>query len=449
MRSDCLSPRRWALLAAALCVLVFTPAAASGAAGAPDVRQALLHARSEIQGSVSSRSAGSVRRAARAAARALGVATAIPLWIGPSEVAAAPYGLDVFAYTAKALSALARTPSFGGEADAILAADRALATGVIAEARGGNHGLLRSAQRALSAGDREAAGRPAAAARSYGTAWLHAFAALTRLVVAQVTSVPRAKVAAAAENALGSRQIALAGPVVVPGQPPLTADGKPEVFFAGSEACAFCAVQRWGMIVALAQFGTFSNLHLLESTSIEPPPVQTFTFAGSRYRSAYVAFVPVEVFSNVPATLGFRHLQRPTPAERALINRYDQSAQVPFIDVGNRYITTDSTVQPQLLAGTPWRRIGALLRKPASVPAQAIAGEAEVLTAEICEATNGKPSSICSRQVVRDYENALPRLNGKGGGCPVAARDSADPAPWFAAGRERGALPPGLSMGSL
>jgi hypothetical protein len=41
-----------------------------------------------------------------------------------------------------------------------------------------------------------------------------------------------------------------------------------------------------------------------------------------------------------------------------------------------------------------------------------------VLTAELCEATNGDPQSVCSAGVVAQYEAALPLLNGKGGGCP-------------------------------
>jgi hypothetical protein len=57
--------------------------------------------------------------------------------------------------------------------------------------------------------------------------------------------------------------------------------------------------------------------------------------------------------------------------------------------------------------------------------AQAIDGEAEVMTAEVCEATNGNPRTVCSSPVVQQYEAALPFLNGRGGGCPGAAVDAA------------------------
>ena len=41
------------------------------------------------------------------------------------------------------------------------------------------------------------------------------------------------------------------------------------------------------------------------------------------------------------------------------------------------------------------------------------------MTAEVCEATNGKPAGVCSSPVVAQYEAALPLLNGHGGGCPI------------------------------
>jgi hypothetical protein len=215
--------------------------------------------------------------------------------------------------------------------------------------------------------------------------------------------------------------------MITSGQPPLTAGGKPEVFFAGAEGCPFCGVERWGMIVALAQFGSFSNLHLMQSVPTEPPADRTFTFYGSSYQSPYISFVPVEVLSNARHGFGFEHLQPLTPSERGLLDRFDPPAQTPFIDVANRFISVDSTVQPPLIAGLSWNQIARSLTNPSTTSAQAVGGEAEVLTAELCEATGGKPQSVCSSPVVKQYEAALPLLDGKGGGCPTSARDSGAP----------------------
>jgi hypothetical protein len=254
--------------------------------------------------------------------------------------------------------------------------------------------------------------------RSYTNAWRSAYRALDLLVVAEITHVPASTLAAAADNALGSPVIGLAGPRIRHGKPPLRSGGRPELFYAGSEACPFCAIERWGMIVALSQFGRFSAVPLMQSVTTEPPAVRTFTFFGSRYRSRYLTFVPVEVWSNVRHGFSFSHLQRLSPFEHALVHRFDRPLTTPFLDIAGSFITVGSTVDPHLLGGLSWRAIGAALKNPSSVPAQAIGGEAEVLTAELCEATGGKPSSVCSSSEVKKYERALPSLNGRGGGCP-------------------------------
>src|SRR5699024_8925544 len=107
----------------------------------------------------------------------------------------------------------------------------------------------------------------------------------------------------------------------------------------------------WGLIVALSRFGKFSNLHLMQSLTTERPEVRTFTFFGSHYSSPYVAFVPVEAFSNVPTQHGFAALQPLTPTENQLFDTYDRGSTYPFVDVANLYASWYSTVLPQRLAG--------------------------------------------------------------------------------------------------
>ena len=128
----------------------------------------------------------------------------------------------------------------------IVAADRGLARDTIAEAQGGAAALLATANAALSAGNRHArAGKPSAAVNLYEAAWLAASGALARRVASEVTSVPPGALQAAAEQALAGARFGLAGPTIERALPPLGAAGKPEVFYAGSEACPFCGVQRW------------------------------------------------------------------------------------------------------------------------------------------------------------------------------------------------------------
>lgn len=413
--------RRFLTLLALVVAASVPVATAASTGGAVPPRQGLLNARAHVQWLAKRAGTPDRRRGARHATKALAAATVGELWIDPEETVAPAYGTNVFRDSAAAVKDLTPLePASRVAIGLIVAADRGLARIVISEARAGNNKLLSGAQRALKAAGKDAStGHPAGAVKDYQQAWELAFTALTRFVVTRVTRVPHSDVVAAAENALGSKRIALAGPQFLHGVPRLTKDGKPELFFAGSEACPFCGIERWGMIVALAQFGTFSNLHLMQSDTTERPADRTLTFYRSRYRSRYISFVPVEVWSNVRKGFKFLPLQSLTKAQSALLNKYDRPEQTPFIDVASRFVKVQSTTQPPLIAELTWTQIADSLTHPGTESAQAVAGTAEVLTAELCTVTNGRPKSVCSAKVVHDYQAALPRLDGHGGGCPT------------------------------
>jgi hypothetical protein len=409
---------------AAVAVAVFFAAllgavAAASAATAPrdDLRQAVRQ-RHALAPQASANSGPA------SAAVALARATVPGLWINDREADAPPYGKTVFTASGQAVDDLTGPSPHGARAavELILAADRRLAEDAIARAGGAPAALLAIARKELKAGDRQArAYRPSAAVGSYGDAWQSAFGALGRLVAAKVTHVPSAALVTAATRALTATRFGMAGPRIEQSVAPLTSGGKPEFFYAGSEACPFCGVQRWGMIVALSQFGTFSNLHLMQSVKSKPAQVRTFTFFGSSYRSPYISFVPVEVWSNVPKPPGLAPLQTLTHPEALLLHRFDPAVETPFIDIGNRFITDRSTITPRLIAHKSWTQLAAGLTDPSNVSTQAIAGEAEVMIAEMCETTGGNPQSVCSSAVVQQYEAALPTLTGKGGSCPAPA----------------------------
>jgi hypothetical protein len=412
-------------------LLAFAPAAGAGTQleHTPYGQLMTAHARMHLLANKASTS--SVRDSADQVAAALLHADTSALWITAQTIDAPAYGTNVFSYSIAALTDLAHLPSgsvpgSAAVAKLVVGALRAVTASTISEAAGGNGKLLATANSELRSGEHRASKDPAAAARSYEHAWLHAFDALTGQISAAATGIPSADLTAAAENALGSKKIALAGPTMnLRKAKPLTSAGKPELFFGGAEGCPYCATQRWGMIAALSQFGSFSHLHLIQSDTLEAPIVDTFTFLGSSYSSPYISFVPVEILSNIrTGPAGYEHLQPATPAQKALIGRFDAGGITPFIDIGGRYIQDGSTVQPQLLGTYSWTQIARSLTNPSSVPAQVVAGQAEVMTAELCEVTGGKPQSVCSATVVQQYEAALPMLNGKGGGCPLTASDA-------------------------
>lgn len=414
------SAGRIALAVAVFGSVLSASAASAGAATTP--RAALHEAQRQVQALSPQASA------------ALAKATVPGLWINARTADAPPYGLGVFTGSGQAVGDLAGLSGSGARTASalIVAADRSLAEDAIAQARGGGAALLTRAKHALSVGEGLArGGKLSSAVDAYAEAWQAAYGALTHRVASEVTRVPSGALAAAAEQALSSPRFDMAGPMFEQPSRPLSTAGKPEVFYAGSEACPFCGVQRWGMIVALSQFGTFSNLHLMQSIFNNDPQVTTFTFFGSSYRSPYISFVPVEVWSNVPNSPGLTPLQKLTHGESALLHRFDPPIETPFIDVANQFVIDSATVNPHLIAHKSWTQLAGALTDPSNISTQAIAGEAEVLTAEVCAATGGNPQSVCSSAVVQQYETALPTLTGRGGSCPAppppggSARDAA------------------------
>ncbi|HYZ57607.1 MAG TPA: DUF929 family protein [Streptosporangiaceae bacterium] len=212
-------------------------------------------------------------------------------------------------------------------------------------------------------------------------------------VVSDTTSVP-----ASTLDAVGAGS-ATAKPTPVSG-PPLTSGGKPEVLYIGAEYCPYCAFERWGMIVALSRFGTFSGLHTVHSSSTDVfPNTPTFTFYGSTYTSRYLTFTPVEETTNIPQGNSYTPLQKPTSQQQALMAKYDSGLSIPFVDIGNKHTIIGASANPQVLAGKSWAQIAASLKNASSPVAQAVDGTANYITAAICKLTNNQPANACTPAV--------------------------------------------------
>jgi thiol-disulfide isomerase/thioredoxin len=180
----------------------------------------------------------------------------------------------------------------------------------------------------------------------------------------------------------------------------LTSGGKPEVLYLGGEYCPFCAAQRWAMVNSLSRFGTFTGLTTTHSSSTDTDPnTPTFTFYGSKYTSGYIAFTPVEEYSNTPnGTGGYTTLQNPTSAQQALGQAYDPSGSIPFIDIANKYVQVGNLtpLSPTLLAGKTWSQVGTALADPTSAIGKAIIGNANYMTAGICKTIDNKATTACT-----------------------------------------------------
>jgi len=326
-----------------------------------------------------------------AAYRKLGAATARTLWIGESEAVAPPAGRAVFADSRTALLDLEpllnshRPPAAITAAESfILTADRRLAEGAIREATGGAGGLLARARGMVLSGDRWAAtSRVDLAAEQYGRAWGDAFSALTPLAVTSAENVSATALATAAENALAADRVAFSTVRPVQNQPPLTKLGLPEVLVVAPDGCAACELESWSLVEALSQFGVFSNLALSQSVVTRHPIVRGITFQNAGYGSPYVSFGIAAPSGKVPRPL-------------------------PFVDVANKYAGTGSPASLSATGGLLWTKLAGSLARPKTAAGQAIDGTAELLTAEICDATAGIPAEVCGTAAVQAYQKRLP-----------------------------------------
>ena len=145
----------------------------------------------------------------------------------------------------------------------------------------------------------------------------------------------------------------IAGLTPLKGQPALTSGGKPEMLYIGAEFCPFCAAERWAMVTALSKFGTFAHLGETSSASGDVyPNSPTFSFYGSTYTSKYLTFTPVETTTNQldRAGTGYVPLQNPTAAETKVWKSLDPVQNIPFVDIGGRWLVRTSGYVPSIIS---------------------------------------------------------------------------------------------------
>jgi hypothetical protein len=295
--------------------------------------------------------------------------------------------------------------------------------------------LVGKAQRRRAQSAREKVARQRAQARRaearrrvlvVGGSVILVLAVVLTLVVVKLTQSPARAVpsaAAAASDTTVAQAIAAipaatfdsvgagtaSGLKAISGQPELTLDGKPEVLYLGGEYCPFCGAERWVIAAAMSRFGTLSGLRFIHSSPTDIyPSTPTLSFHWSGYASNYVAFVPVEWYSETPdpaTTTGYAYLQQPTPQQASLFSRY--GGTFPFVDVGNRYLVPQAQYQPSALAGLSWAQVAAAMRDPASPVARDIDGAANMITAAVCRLTHGQPARVCASAGVRAASGSI------------------------------------------
>jgi hypothetical protein len=218
-------------------------------------------------------------------------------------------------------------------------------------------------------------------------------------------------------DAVGKGSVTILPTPLSPTPPPLTQNGKPEIFFMGAEYCPYCATERWPMVIALSRFGSFSNLGITTSSSTDVyPSTATFAFHGSTYTSKYIAFTAVEETTNQPdGKGGYTPLDTPTAAQQQLITTYDSppyvaassKGSIPFIYFGGRYLISGATYSPSVLQGKTQDQIASSLSDTSSDISKGAVGAANTITAAICNLTNDQPGSVCDSSMIKSLQSQI------------------------------------------
>ncbi|MDE1828509.1 MAG: DUF929 family protein [Candidatus Micrarchaeota archaeon] len=186
---------------------------------------------------------------------------------------------------------------------------------------------------------------------------------------------------------------------------PLAINGKPAIIYIGSEYCPYCATERWPMIIALSRFGTFSNLHYMTSSPTDvAPSTPTFTFYNSTYQSSYITFISREMQTNMMVNGTYPTLQTLNATENNMIATLDVGGGIPFINFANTSVLSGATYSPLILQGMNWSQIMAQIYISNSTISQSILGSANLLTAQICKATNNTPANVCMQSYIQKIE---------------------------------------------
>lgn len=166
------------------------------------------------------------------------------------------------------------------------------------------------------------------------------------------------------------------------------------MLYIGAEYCPFCAAERWSLILALDKFGTFTGIEYLQSAPSPEayPNTPTFTFRNATYTSSYISFVSVEQTDS-----NHNALQTLSTNQSAVMNAYDSTGSIPFLDIGNRYVQVGTQYTPATFANANWTQIASQLDSPSSNFAMKIDGAANRLIAAICKVDGNLPATVCSQ----------------------------------------------------
>ncbi len=225
--------------------------------------------------------------------------------------------------------------------------------------------------------------------------------AASNAVTQAVTSVPASVYNKVGDGGAGGPAKTLTGAA-------LTANGKPRVLYIGADWCPYCAAERWPLAAALSRFGTLTNLGQTASSPNDTDPnTATLSFHGAKFTSSTIALTAKEVEDG-----NHNKLDAVSASDNALwMKLTGNRGSFPFIDIGGKY-QFGVQYDPAILAGKTHAQIADAMQDPTSSIGKTIDGAANILTAAICETTNGQPANVCTASGVVAAKAKLTNAGG-------------------------------------
>lgn len=178
---------------------------------------------------------------------------------------------------------------------------------------------------------------------------------------------------------------------------PVSLENKPYLLYVGAQFCPFCAAERWSLVKALSNFGTWSGLGPDTSADEEAgfARIPTYSFVGAKYESKYIAFGHKEIADRNGRPIPGQEL---TDFETKWFNQYDPRGGVPFLFLNGQYVQLAAGYSPALLSGKIFDAVKRDVESNASTElVAAVNKEANILTAYLCKSTNNQPSDVCAK----------------------------------------------------
>jgi hypothetical protein len=189
----------------------------------------------------------------------------------------------------------------------------------------------------------------------------------------------------------------------VSNQPLKRPSGKTLIFFMGAGFCPFCASERWAIVSALSNFGSWQGL--VETASADHDEkylnIPTVNFATAKYTSYYVELVGRET-----ADRYFEPLQELDERDYEILDTFNPDQIIPFLLIDGQFMQVGSGYSPQLLEGMNHAMVKEEVQNLESRVGKAIKTEADNITALICKSIGGK-ANVCNIEDVKSLADKI------------------------------------------